>query len=112
MKYPKLVPPKICTVPCTVSIETEGITEDGAPEEAFTAELNCNYQDSSKKVITSDKTEVQLTGSALFDGDIAPSLAVISKGTLTIFGEERMIVQGTKARNPDGTVNYTRLDVI
>lgn len=37
--------------------------------------------------------------------------AVVS-GYVVIFGRRRQIVKGTKARNFDGTVNYTRLDVI
>ena len=57
-------------------------------------------------------TDIQLSGTALFRGDIAPGVAVISGGTVTVFGETRNILQGMKARNPDGTVNYTRLDII
>jgi hypothetical protein len=31
---------------------------------------------------------------------------------LTVFGEKRTIAKGVKARNPDGSVNYTELDVM
>ena len=45
-------------------------------------------------------------------GDIAPSLAVISSGYVIVFGQKRQIYRGTKARNPNGTVNYTELELM
>lgn len=36
---------------------------------------------------------------------------VIESGYIVVFGQKHSIVKGTKARNPDGTVNFTRLDV-
>ena len=112
MKYPKLVRPEVCRVPIHVTIYDEGISEEGEPIVAFEADLKCNYQDSAKTVLTAEKKLIQLSGSALLDGDIAPELAVLSGGTVTVNGTERQIYQGYKARNPDGTVNYTRLDVV
>ena len=58
------------------------------------------------------KKTVEITGTAMFDGDIAPDMAVISGGTVEVFGEKRRIERGMKARNPDGSVNYTRLEVV
>ena len=86
--------------------------EDGEPQEALIFEGVCNYQDSAKTVLTADKRLIQLSAQAYFIGDIAPSLPVISGGEVTVFGEVRRIAQGMKARNPDGTVNYTRIDLI
>lgn len=62
--------------------------------------------------MTSEQKIVQITGSALFRGDIVPDVPVISGGKATIFGVDRGIAAGEKARNPDGTVNYTRLELI
>ena len=61
---------------------------------------------------TDEKKLVQITGTALFPGDIAPDWPSLSGGTVTVFGEVRRINQGSKGRNPDGTVNYCRLEVI
>ncbi len=36
---------------------------------------------------------------------------LVITGYVVIFGRKRRIVKGTKARNPDGTVNYTRIEV-
>lgn len=66
----------------------------------------------SKKSYANEQKIVQVTGSALFCGDIAPDVPVISCGVATVFGVERTIVSGEKARNPDGTVNYTRLELM
>lgn len=112
MKYPCLVLKSVCKTHITVRIFSEGITEDGEPETALEADFMCNYQDKAKTVITADKTLVQLSAQAFFIGDIAPELAVISNGEVEINGQTRRIFQGEKARNPDGTVNFTRLDLI
>jgi len=52
---------------------------------------------------------VEITGSVLFPGDICPELPVISGGTAEVFGVVRRVQQGMKARNPDGSVNYTEV---
>ena len=110
MNYPKLV--RICKTDIHVVLYAEEITEDGAPKIALEGDFKCNYQDKAKRVITAEQKIIQLTAKALFDGDIAPDLAVISSGTVTVFGETRQIYQGTKSRNPDGTVNFTELEIM
>ena len=111
VKYHCLVKKQCCKVPIHVKISAEGISEDGEPLTGFEADLLCNYQDSAKTILTTEKKLVQISGTALFPGDIAPDLPELSGGNVTVFGTERRIVNGMKARNPDGTVNYTRLDV-
>ena len=112
MKWPELVPDRVCQTDCRVVIQAEGVTEDGALETLLDATLKCNYQDKAKTVYTKEQKLVRITGSAYFNGDIVPDAAVISGGKFTVFGVERNIYQGTKARNPDGSVNYTLLEVI
>lgn len=111
MKYPSLVPNSVCKTDVHVTIYQEGISEDGEPLKAFEADLLCNYQDSAKTVLTAEKKLVQLSGTAYFHGDIAPEIPELSGGTVTVYGVERRIFRGEKGRNPDGTVNFTRLDV-
>ena len=112
MNYPKLVRAKDCKTDINVVLYSEDITEDGEPIIALNEDLTCNYQDKAKKVLTAEKAIIQLTAKAYFVGDIAPDLAVISGGYVTVYGETRRIYQGTKARNPDGTVNYTELEIM
>lgn len=111
MKYPNVIPKSVCKTPIHIEIEQEGISEDGEPLEALSVDTKCNYQDKAKTILTKEKKKVVITGCALMPGDIAPDLPTIPGGTVIVFGEQRRIAVGTKARNPDGTVNYTRLDL-
>lgn len=109
MHYPSLVLPQFCKTPIKVTINTEGVSEDGEPIKALELDLKCNYQDKVVTVLTDQQKIVKLTGSALFTGDIAPDLATLSGGRVNIYGEERKIADTRKSRNPDGSVNYTYL---
>ena len=113
-----------------MTIYGEGVTEDGAPLTVFecknlypsdslypSAVLHggnalCNVQSKAKTVYTKEQKIVQVSAVLLFDGDIAPDSPTLSAGFVVLDGVKRNIVQGIKHRNPDGTVNYTELDVI
>ena len=113
MKFPSLVRQKFCKTPIYLTLYGEGVTEDGAPEVIFESEkVNCNYQDKAKTVLTAQQKKVEVSGVILVPGDIVPDSPTISGGFAEINGVRREIVRGVKARNPDGTVNFTELDVI
>ncbi len=112
MKYPCLVPKRLCRTDIHVHLESEGVDNHGNPEHVLDLDLKCNFQDKAKTILTSEKKLVQITGTALFPGDIAPAMPTLSGGTVTVFGQERRIEQGSKNRNPDGTVNYCTLEVV
>ena len=109
MKYPQLVPDWVCRTPITLTLESEGISEDGAPSTITLPELLCNWQDGGRAVYTLDEKIVEISGRAYFNGDIVPSLPNIVGGTAEVFGETREILKGFKRRNPDGTVNHTEI---
>lgn len=111
MKYPSLVPKAFCKTPIHVKIEDIGLSEEGEPITLLDKDLKCNYQDKAYKTLTAQQKLVTLTAKAYFNGDIVPNIDVISGGTVEVFGVKRQIYQGTKARNPDGTVNYTLLEL-
>lgn len=112
MKYPCLVPKRLCRTPVHVHLESEEIGNLGEPKYSLDADLLCNFQDRAKTILTAEKKLVQLTGTAMFPGDIAPDMPSLSGGFMTVFGERRRIEQGAKNRNPDGTVNYCTLEVV
>jgi hypothetical protein len=109
MRFPQLVPDWVCTTPITITIEGEGITEDGAPAETISVTGMCNWQDGGKSIFTTEQKIVHVSGTAYFNGDIVPGVSNITGGSGIIFGETREIDQGFKRRNPDGTVNYTEV---
>lgn len=112
MKYPCLIPRRLCKTDIHVHLESEELNNLGEPKQVIDLDLKCNFQDRAKTILTTEKKLVQITGTALLPGDIAPAMPNLSGGSITVFGEERRIEQGTKARNPDGTVNYCQLEVI
>lgn len=112
MKYPCLVPKRLCKTDIKLSFDREGLNEYGEPLPAIQYTGKCNYQDKAKTVLTAEKKLIQITGSALFPGDICPQIPVISGGEAFIFGEKRRILEGRKARNTDGTVNFTEVMLI
>lgn len=111
MKYPCLISAAFCKTPVEVIVEQEGTNEYGEPLQQISWKGNCNYQDKARTVFTKEKKEIVITATALFVGDIAPEIDVISAGCVIKDGNMRRIAQGTKARNPDGTVNYTMLEL-
>lgn len=130
MKFPSLVKQQFCKTPVEVTIYGEGLNEDGAPDilfecrELYPSEslvpsqalhggcVYCNLQNKAKTIMTAQKKIVQVNGILLIPYDIVPNSPTISGGFVVIDGVKRDIVQGTKVRNPDGTVNYTELDVM
>ncbi len=112
MKWPKLVSPKMCTTSVTVYL-VNGISEDGDPKQDIIFKGNCNYSQKSKQVMTADRRLITIEATALFDGDIAPDRLDIV-GEVLIVGRElpRLIHRSSKARNPDGTVNFTCLELV
>ena len=82
MKYPCLVPKRLCKTDIGLVMEQEGRDKYGEPLPCFEYSGKCNYQDKAKTIFTADKKIVQITGSALFPGDICPELPVISGGTV------------------------------
>ncbi len=109
MKYPCLIPEQLCRTDISMEIEQEGLNEYGEPMEMVSYTGRCNYQDRAKTIYTEQKKQVLITGKALLPGDICPELPTISGGHAIVFGKKRRIAQGTKARNPDGSVNFTEV---
>ena len=109
MGFPKLV--RNAKTAVHVVIEAEDPNEYGEREVLLDANLLCNYQDAASVRRSSEKQTPSVTGTIYIDGDILPGVAAISSGYVEIFGERREVMKGCKARNLDGSVNYTRIEV-
>ena len=112
MNYPKLVKPWVQKTPIRIEVDDGTLNMYGEPADPHVYEGTCNYQDRATTVLTSEKKLIDITGTALFDGDILPDLPVISGGEAYIFGVTRRIASGQKHRNPDGTENYTEVNLV
>ena len=87
MKYPFLVPKRLCKTDIHVHLESEDTDNHGQPEKALDLELKCNFQDRAKTILTTEKKLVQITGTALFPGDIAPDFPTLSGVPLPYSGK-------------------------
>ena len=112
MKFPCLVDKRFCKTPVRVVIDSTELNEDGELTQSLELATTCNLQMGSRVSLTKDKEKIELSGVALFIGDLCPSLPIIASGTVTIDGQEYSINKGTKNYNPDGTVNFTTLELI
>lgn len=112
MKYPCLVPKRLCRTDIVLSFDWEGLNEYGEPLEPLEYSGKCNYQDRARTVLTAEKKLVEITSTVLVPGDACPDLPVISGGSAVVFGVRRRILQGRKARNLDGSVNFTEILLI
>lgn len=119
--WPRLVRRELCVTRAVLDL-TDGENPDGSPKPALSRTLFCrlecepaqnispnrDFGDGSRRSINAERQVVQGGGVALFDGDVAPELPVLA-GTVTAAGRVWRIRRSTRARNPDGSVNYTRL---
>ena len=96
----------------SLSLNTNGITEDGEPSSVFETSGKCIFSEKSKRIITSDGKEIILLGKVIVKGDIAPSLKTVSDGNITINDNTYEIYAGHRPKNPDGTVHHTEFEVM
>lgn len=112
MKFPCLVDRRFCKTNVLVKLDKNELNEDGELESQIAIITTCNLQMGARASFTKDKEKIELSGVALFIGDLCPSLPVIASGTVRVKEQEYSINKGTKNYNPDGTVNYTTLELI
>ena len=103
---------RFCKTPNMITIYGTELTEDGELEAAYTIATTCNLQMGARVSFTKDKEKIELSGVALFVGDLCPGISVIAAGNVIVNGQSYSINKGTKNLNPDGTVNYTALELI
>lgn len=104
-------PKELAVIDYELSLNIEGISEDGEPMSALTKKGKCIFSEKAKRVIDSDGKQIELLGRVIIEGDIAPSLPSVSDGAISINGRTYEIHTGSRPRNPDGTVHHTLLEV-
>lgn len=113
MKWPQLVPPQACCTPITVRLQT-GLNLDGTPKQETIFDGKCNYSEKCRQVVDAERQLIQLNARALIPGDIAPGQDISGEAVIHGAGAEtvQVIYSASRARNPDGTVNFTQLELI
>ena len=76
MKFPRLVPDRVCTTAVTV-YRTDGLNRDGTKKRTVIFEGKCFHSEKSRQKLSAEKQLITLSGSALFNGDIAPDSPII-----------------------------------
>lgn len=96
----------------SISLNAEGISEDGEPISSVESSGKCIFSEKAKRIIDSEGKEIVLAGKVIVKGDIAPSLLTVSDGTITINDRTYEIYVGNRPRNPDGTIHSTQFEVM
>ena len=104
-------PDQLLVTDYSLTLNQQGISEDGEPLQAITKSGKCIFSEKAKRVIDSEGKETILLGKVIIKGDIAPSLKTISDGTITINASSYEIYAGYRPRNPDGTIHHTEFEV-
>lgn len=112
MKFPALVPDKVCNTKVKI-LQTDGLNRDGSPKKIEIYSGKCFHDEKSTQKLNAEKQLITLSGRLYFNGDIAPDRDIIS-GSAEINGDVvvRNVYSSYKGKNPDGTVNYTMLELI
>ena len=98
---------------CDVELYQEGLSEEGEPLTSLELKnQKCRFVEKTKIIISSDGKKVELIGKVILLGDIAPKIKKISGGQVRINDLEYEIYQGSRPRNPDGTVHHTTLELM
>ncbi|MDD4849662.1 MAG: hypothetical protein PHO10_03060 [Gemmiger sp.] len=114
----------MCKTPVVVVLE-RGLDENGAPILEDARALCCCWQQAERAVQGDvgsgtnrgrsgngeNRQGMELAATAYFAGDIAPALPLLT-GRLVKGGQSWRIARAKRCCDPDGAVNYTRLELI
>lgn len=107
MQFPCLVIG--ATTPISGVLYGAEISCTGVPEEISFDSLCIFQEGENKRTYKKDDTEVVLSAEAYIPGDICPDMPNITGGKCEIFGIEYEIATVARKRNPDGSINFTRV---
>lgn len=101
----------LLSVDYSITLNQEGISEDGEPLSAFTGNGKCIFSEKARRILDKQGKEITLLGKVIIKGDIAPTLKTVSDGSITINDRTYEIHAGYRPRNPDGTIHHTMFEV-
>jgi len=92
-----------------IKVYVEEVTEDGVSE-VLIYDGQCNLSEKSRTTMNEQRQLVELSGKAIFQGDINPGKPI--KGYVELEGTKRTIYKTRKPRNPDGSIYSTELELM
>lgn len=96
--------------PCKITL-FGGLDNDGAPMTVGAWSGRCNFSEKVRRIQNKDGQWVSLAGVLHMKGDILPGV-VFSSGVVVVDGgQEHVIASYSRPRNPDGSVNHTRIEL-
>ena len=108
--YPKLV--RVACTPAHIKLCSTEPNEYNERSTVIEGDFLCNFQAGGGITFDAQKQRIQLSGVLLLDGDICPEFNAPTNGTVMTGDTLYSIVNVRKCRNPDGSVNYTRIEVV
>ena len=93
--------------PLKVSLTQQN--EDGENVVFFVWEGKGNYQENVENQKTTEGEYEHISGIIRSKGDIFPGIPECSSGFAEINGSEVEILRTVRVRNPDGTINHTKV---
>lgn len=87
-----------------------GLGEDGGPEIAGSWTGKVNLSEKVRRVQDRDGQWIALSGVVRVGGDVLPDVQ-FDNGEVTIGDVTHQIVSYSRPRNPDGSVNHTRIEM-
>lgn len=112
---PKKLPPipkALFNTAYTATLFEKGIDEDGKKIVHSNISGKCIFSEKRKQIMNTEKQIIQLEGSVIVNGDIAPKLVEFANGTINIKNGNYKINRVMRPTNPDGTVHHTTLELI
>lgn len=88
-----------------------GYNSNGTPKIVYEYVGKCRFNETHKQMRDADGKLLMLEGKAYIGCDVAPNLKRVT-GTATINGVKYQIYKAGRPRNPDGTVNHTKLELM
>ena len=109
MKYPK-IPKAFLKTDVELTITSDKTGTNGKAGVVLHGKFKCNYQSVNTKNSTEVERSKGISSVILIDGNIFKSdKNEGAGGVASIYGIKHNIVEISLVRNPDGTVNYTRI---
>lgn len=105
-------PDFLLTTNYSLTLNREGISEDGEPIGAFICSGKCIFSEKAKRIINAEGKQITLLGKVIVKGDIAPSLKNVGDGVISINGKDYEIYAGYRPRNPDGSIHHTEFEIM